>query len=247
MSFPPTLRRGASRNFSYRLVATVVVVLVAVAAWWWFRDELDLQRLSRREAQLRGWQAAHPLPLVAAAFLIYVATAALCLPFGTALTICYGWLFGFWTTVVVVSFASTSGATLSMLICRYLLREPARRWLGDRGQRLQQALDRHGAWYLLTLRLLPGIPFFVLNPLMGLTRIPTWTYWWVSQVGMFPATLVYTYAGAQLPRLETIAARGVRGVLTPGVVAALALLAVFPWVMRLAIRSIRPPAPESPV
>ncbi|MFP6765908.1 MAG: TVP38/TMEM64 family protein, partial [Planctomycetaceae bacterium] len=115
-----------------------------------------------------------------------------------------GWFFGFWWALFVVSFASTTGATLAFLLSRYFLRETIQTRFAGQLAKMNEALDREGVFYLFTLRLIPVVPFFVLNAVMGLTRIRTRTYWWVSQFGMLAGTSVYVYAGATLPSLHQI-------------------------------------------
>jgi uncharacterized membrane protein YdjX (TVP38/TMEM64 family) len=155
---------------------------------------------------------------------------------GTALTLFFGWFFGFWRAVILVSFGSTAGAMVAFLLSRYLLRDVVASRFPGRLAQVQQAFDRDGVWYLLTLRLLPVVPYFLINILMGLTNIRAGTFWWASQIGMLPATCLYTYAASTVPSLEQLAATGVRGVLTPQLVVALTLLALFPLLVRRLLR-----------
>ena len=151
-----------------------------------------------------------------------------------------GWFFGFWRGVVIVSFASTAGATMAFLLSRYLFRDTIQNRFGDRLERFNRALESEGAFYLFTLRMIPAVPFFVINVVMGLTPIRLWTFWWVSQLGMLAATCVYVYAGAQVPSLPDLAEQGVAGILTPRLAAALVLLGVFPLAVRLIFNHLRP-------
>ncbi|MEZ6051815.1 MAG: TVP38/TMEM64 family protein [Planctomycetaceae bacterium] len=156
----------------------------------------------------------------------------LSIPGAVALTLMYGWFFGFWRGVILVSFASTTGATVAFLLARFLLQDVVQAKFGDRLKAFNQALEREGAFYLFTLRLIPLFPFFVINLVMGLTPLRTSTYWWVSQLGMLPGTAVYVYAGSSVPDLATLAERGTSGILTPNVLIAFALLGLFPLVIR---------------
>jgi uncharacterized membrane protein YdjX (TVP38/TMEM64 family) len=134
-----------------------------------------------------------------------------------------------------VSFASTLGATLAFLLSRYLLRDTVQAQFGERLAKFNAMLEREGAFYLFTLRLIPAVPFFAINVVMGLTPIRATTFWWVSQLGMLPASAVYVYAGDQVPTLAELAKRGVGSVLNARTIIALALLGVFPLVVKKAM------------
>lgn len=168
-------------------------------------DRLSLDYLAQQEQTLRQFQLDYPWLVYVLAFLVYVAVTGLSLPGATALSLLYAWFFGFLPAVVLVSFASTAGATLAFLLSRYFFRDAVQNRFGDQLQSFNQALEREGAFYLFTLRLIPAVPFFVINAVMGLTNIPTRTFWWVSQVGMLAGTCVYVYAGASIPRLQQLA------------------------------------------
>ncbi len=178
------------------------------------------------------------------ALLVYVVVTGLSLPGATVLTLVYGWYFGFIRGVVLVSFASTMGATLAFLLSRFLFRDAIQRRFGDRLAKFNEALEREGPFFLFTLRLIPAVPFFVINAVMGLTPIRTRTFWWVSQLGMFAGTIVYVYAGSSVPSLRTLSDNGINAVFTPiqltQIVIAFGLLGVFPlavrWMMKLASR-----------
>lgn len=227
-----------------RLGILAGLIAVVVTIGYFFAGELSLSALAEREAQFRTLQRQHPVLVYVAAFSMYVIVAGLSLPGATAMTLLLGWLFGFWRSVVLVSFASTAGATLAFLLSRYLLRESIQSRFGDRLQRFNAALDREGAFYLFTLRLIPAVPFFVINVVMGLTRIRVWTYWWVSQLGMLAGTCVYVYAGSAVPDLQTLAERGTRGIVSPQLLTAFVILGVFPLVARRVLQRLRPPGQQ---
>jgi len=220
-------------------------LLAAVAAilTWQFGSYLKLEYLATQEAKLRAFQHHSPLLVYGAAFLIYVVVTGLSLPGAAPLTLLYGWYFGFAPTLVVVSFASTAGATISFLTSRYLVRGSIEQKFGDRLQQFNAHLETEGAFYLFTLRLIPIVPFFVINLVMGLTPISTRTYWWVSQVGMLPGTAVYVYAGSSVPNLSQLAEQGAAAVLSPQQLSqlfiAFALLGVFPLLVKLLMKWIR--------
>ena len=170
------------------------------------------------------------------AFLIYVLVTGLSLPGAAPLTLLYGWYFGFAPTLLLVSFASTSGATISFLTSRHLLRESIEQKFGERLRVFNEHLAKEGAFYLFSLRLIPVVPFFVINLVMGLTPLSTRTYWWVSQLGMLPGTAVYVYAGSRVPNLSQLADQGPAAVLSPEQLVqlfiAFAMLGVFPLIVK---------------
>lgn len=201
--------------------------LVVAGLWLLAGQDIDLQSLRNRLAAIGTLQQDRPL-LVAGLFLVvYVAVTALSLPIAVWLTLAGGALFGFWTGLLIVSFASAIGATLAFLASRYLLRDWVRARLGARAEGVEAGLSRDGAFYLFSLRLVPVVPFFAVNLLMGLTRVPAWTFYWVSQLGMLAGTAVYVNAGTQLAGLDSLS-----GIVSPPLLASFALLAVFPWIAR---------------
>lgn len=231
-----------------KLVVLGVVVTAAAIGYVQFRDTLTLQYLAEREAALRTFQQEQPWLVYGAAFLIYVAVTGLSLPGATVLTLTCGWFFGFWRGVLLVSFASTTGATVAFLVSRFLLRDSIQQRFGDRLMAFNHALEREGAFYLFMLRLIPAVPFFVINVVMGLTPVRTRTYWWVSQLGMLPGTAAYVYAGSSVPNLTTLAGKGVQGILSPQLLVAFALLGLMPLVLKKVVQRFRPaPPPESAV
>jgi pyruvate/2-oxoglutarate dehydrogenase complex dihydrolipoamide dehydrogenase (E3) component/uncharacterized membrane protein YdjX (TVP38/TMEM64 family) len=173
--------------------------------------------------------------MVAGAFLaIYVAVAALSLPGAAILTLLAGAIFGLLVGTVVVSFASSLGATLAMLFSRYVLRDSVKARFGARLADIDKGIEREGAFYLFTLRLVPVFPFFVINLLMGLTKMKAATFYAVSQVGMLAGTVVYVYAGTQLAQITSLGS-----IVSPGLAAALVLLGVFPLAAKKIIDAIK--------
>jgi uncharacterized membrane protein YdjX (TVP38/TMEM64 family) len=241
---PPAAGLRARGSPWRRLAILVIVIGAIVALGFLLGDELSLTALAQREAQFRALQQQQPVLVYVGAFVIYVIVTGLSLPGATAMSLLIGWLFGFWRALILVSFASTSGATLAFLLSRYLLRDWIQGRFGDRLQRFNDALDREGAFYLFTLRLIPAVPFFVINAVMGLTRIPVWTFWWVSQVGMLAGTCVYVYAGSTVPDLKSLAEQGARGILSPQLFVAFAGLGLFPLVARRVLQRLRPQAAD---
>ena len=219
-----------------KLVVLAVVLAAAAVLYFQFGDHLQLSALAQREADLRQVQSDYPLLVYAVAFGIYVAVTGLSLPGAAALTLLFGWYFGFWRALLLISFASTSGATLAFMLSRYLLRDTIQRRFGDRLTAFNEALEREGAFYLFTLRLIPAVPFWMINLVMGLTPLRARTYWWVSQLGMLPGTCVYIYAGTAVPSLQTLADDGIGAVLSPWqitqILIAFGLLGLFPLAVK---------------
>jgi uncharacterized membrane protein YdjX (TVP38/TMEM64 family) len=231
----------------YALLAALVIS--AGALYWQFGDALSLKVLATKEAELKEYQQDHPLLVYGAVFGIYVAVTGLSLPGATAMTLLVGWYFQFVRGVILVSFASTTGATIAFLLSRYLFRDGIQSKFGDKLKSFNAALDREGALYLFTLRLVPLVPFFVINVVMGLTRIRTWTFWWVSQLGMLAGTAVFVYAGSSVPDLQTLSEQGAEAVFSPRqltqLTIALVLLGIFPLAVKFVMQKIAPSASPS--
>jgi uncharacterized membrane protein YdjX (TVP38/TMEM64 family) len=186
-------------------IVGLVVVLAVCAGWFFARDFLTIEALAAQENQLRAFQEQHEWLVLGIAFVGYVAVTGLSLPGAAVMTLILGWFLGFWRALVLVSFASTAGATLAFLLSRYFLSDFIHSKFGAHLEKFNQALDREGAFYLFTLRLIPAVPFFVINVVMGLTSIRVRTYWWVSQIGMLAGTCVFVYAGTSIPSLDQVA------------------------------------------
>ena len=231
--------KGKSQAHFAKWLTTIGIVIAFFTVWRVFGNDLSLNELAEREDALRQYGADNPLLVIGIAFSIYVVVTGLAIPGAVFMTLAIGWYFRFATGLVLVSFASTAGGTLAFLLSRYLLRDLVVGWFGTRTASFNEALRQEGPFYLFTLRLVPVIPFFVVNVVMGLTPIKTSTYWWVSQIGMLPGTAVFVYAGSQFPDLRTLAENGPNGILSPSLVAALVMLGLFPWVARRAVAMTR--------
>ncbi len=158
---------------------------------------------------------------------LYVAVSALSIPGAAILTLLGGALFPLWEGTVLVSFAATLGATLAMLASRYLLRDGVQRRFAQQMKTVNAGMAHDGADYLFALRLMPLFPFFLVNLLMGLTRIGVCRYWWVSQVAMLPATVVFLNAGRELGKVASL-----RDIVSPGMLIAFTLLGLLPLATR---------------
>jgi len=209
----------------------VLLVLIALAIGLYFAFDLghyfSLEYLKGQQAAFQQIYAEHRFATITAFFLIYVAVAALSLPGAAILTLAGGALFGFWTGLVVVSFASSLGALLAMLAARFVLGESVQRRFATQLAAINAGIERDGAFYLFALRLVPLFPFFVINLLMGLTKIRSSTFYWVSQLGMLAGTAVYVNVGTQLAQVQSLA-----GALSPGLLVSFALLGIFPLIAK---------------
>ncbi len=194
-------------------------------------EVLTLDAIKSARTTLQGQVDAQPVLAASAFFLVYVAVTGVSLPGAALLTLLGGALFGFWRGLLIVSFASSLGATLAFLAARHLFRDSVQNRFGRRLAAINEGVARDGAFYLFALRLVPIVPFFAINALMGLTPLRTWTFYWVSQVGMLAGTAVYVNAGTQLASIERIG-----GILRPSLLLAFALLAAFPFAARGVLR-----------
>ena len=194
----------------------------------------SLSFLKDSQSSFQALFAEQPVLVVLVFFTAYVAVTALSLPGAAIMTLAAGASFGLVLGTVVVSFASTVGATLAMLAARYLLREGIQARFGRRLDDIHKGIEQEGAFYLFTLRLIPVVPFFVLNLLMGLTRIRTWTYFWVSQIGMLAGTLVYVNAGTQIAQIDSL-----QSIASPGLIGSFVLLGVLPLIVNKLLQFIK--------
>jgi uncharacterized membrane protein YdjX (TVP38/TMEM64 family) len=190
-----------------------------------------LDYLKARQHAFQAYRAARPLQAIGLFFGVYVLFTSLALPGAALLSLAGGALFGLLAGTLIVSFASTIGATCAFLISRHFLRDWTRRHFRKQAELIDANVARDGAFYLLSLRLMPLFPFTLKNLLVGLTSIPTWTYYWVSQLGMLPATLAYVNAGTQLSGIDSLS-----DILSPAVLASFAALGLMPLAARMVLK-----------
>ena len=209
----------------------LTVIVTAVIAFFVFdlKQFFTLDYFQSQRAAIDAEVQMHPLRTALIFFLIYVAVTGLSLPGAALMTLVAGALFGLLWGTVIVSFASTLGATLAFLASRFLLRDWVQDRFGDKLKPINDGVAREGAFYLFALRLVPAFPFFVINLVMGLTPIRTWTYYWVSQLGMFAGTVVYVYAGTQLGEFR----------ISAGLLGAFALLGLFPLIAKKTLDALK--------
>lgn len=206
------------------LVATIVLLAVN------FGQYLTLENAKAQQALLNDYIESNFVVAAATYFILYIMITAFSIPGAAVVTLLGAALFGFWTSLLLVSFASTIGATLAFLSSRFLLRDWVQGKFGDKLSTINQGVEKDGAFYLFSLRLIPVFPFFLINLLMGLTPISVGRYYLTSQLGMLPGTAVYLNAGTQLAEINSLS-----GIVSPSVLLSFALLGVFPiaakWIM----------------
>lgn len=217
-------------------IILLALLAAVVAAFFTFdlNQYLTLDSLKNSQEQLGIWQEEQPFATAAVFFLVYIAATALSLPGAVIMTLAVGAVFGLVWGLMLVSFASAIGATLAFLVARFVLRDSVQARFGDRLKAFNQGVEQEGAFYLFTLRLVPVFPFFLINLLMGLTPIKTRTYYWVSQIGMLPGTLIYVNAGTQLGQLDSLS-----GIVSPEILLSFALLGVFPLIAKKIVAAVK--------
>ncbi|MBB68000.1 MAG: pyridine nucleotide-disulfide oxidoreductase [Rickettsiales bacterium] len=213
----------------FKKIALIAVLVAAVFGFFYFdlNTYLTLDGLKGSLDTFTQQIEENPLVSIGVFFAIYVAVTALSLPGAAILTLAAGALFGLVQGFVIVSFASSVGATLAFLVARFILRDTVRKRFGEKLKKIDEGVEKQGAFYLFTLRLVPVFPFFLINLLMGLTSIKTWTFYWVSQLGMLAGTIVYVNAGTQLAQIDSLS-----GIVSPGLILSFVLLGIFPWIAK---------------
>jgi len=235
-----------SGNRTKLIVIIAVIVLIAAFFIFDLGRFLTLDYLKSQQQSFQDYYAAHRLATLFGYFIIYVLVTALSLPGAAVMTLAGGALFGFWAALLVVSFASSIGATLAFLVSRFLLRDWVQAKFGARLKTINAGVEREGSFYLFSLRLVPIFPFFVINLVMGLTPMSALTFYWVSQVGMLAGTAVYVNAGTQLGSITSLG-----GILSPGIIFSFVLLGIFPLLAKKILEFVKarktgPPAGAEP-
>jgi len=215
-------------------IVGIILILIILFKVFGLGQYLTLDYLKTQQAAFSALYAAHPVTVIAAYMLIYIAVTALSLPGAAVMSLAGGAMFGLVTGTIVISFASTIGATLACLVARYLLREGVQKKFKDKLVRINAGIDKEGGFYLFSLRLVPIFPFFVINLVMGLTSIPLRTFFWVSQLGMLPGTVVYVNAGKELAKIDSLA-----GILSPGLLVSFVLLGLLPILTKKLLAILR--------
>jgi uncharacterized membrane protein YdjX (TVP38/TMEM64 family) len=205
------------------LIVAAIIIVVILFKVLDLGQYLSLEYLKTSQDKFTQIYTSHRLPVIASYMAIYIVVTALSLPGAAVMTLAGGAMFGFWIGVLVVSFASTIGATLACFVARFLLRDWVQNRFGEKLSRMNKGIEKEGAFYLFSLRLVPIFPFFVINLAMGLTPMKLWTFYWVSQIGMFPGTMVYVNAGKELGQVESLSS-----ILSPGLIISFVILGLFP-------------------
>lgn len=217
-------------------IILILAVLAAIAGFFIFDlgAYLSFDYIKSQQAAFSVYYQENPLLTMSLFFLVYVLSTALSFPGASILTLLAGALFGLAWGTVIVSFASTIGATFAFWVSRVLLKDYVQEKFAKWLQPINEGIEKEGAFYLFTLRLVPVFPFFAINLLMGLTPISVWTYFWVSQLGMFLGTIVYVNAGVQLAQLDSL-----QGILSLELIFAFVLLGVFPLIAKQGLKQIQ--------
>ncbi|MDM8542362.1 FAD-dependent oxidoreductase [Desulfococcaceae bacterium HSG9] len=210
-------------NIAKIIIICVIIALAILFFAYDLKQYLTIDYLKAQQLAFANYYARHTGFTITAYMFIYIIVTALSLPGATVMTLAGGALFGLWLGLLLISFASTVGATLAFLVARFLLRDFVQRKFGDKLTAINAGIEKEGAFYLFTLRLIPIFPFFIINLVMGLTPIRTVTYYIVSQIGMLAGTFVYVNAGTQLGKIDSL-----KGILSPGLLFSFALLGIFP-------------------
>ncbi len=223
-------KRGKARLLALLAVAAALALFFALG----LHRRFSLAEAAALRERFALLYAQRPLAVIAGYAGIYVAVTALSLPGAAVLTLLGGGIFGLPVGVLVVSFSSSAGALAACAVSRFILRDFVTRRLGPRLEAVNRGLEREGAFYLFGLRLVPLFPFWLVNLAMGLTRMPLRTYYWVSQAGMLPATVVFVNAGRELSRLTSTS-----GLLSPGLVFSFVLLGLMPLAAKKTLEWLR--------
>ena len=227
---------GSGRSFVGTRLLVLVVIAAAVGAFFasGAYRYFGFEHIKAQQATIEGWYRAHPAQTAAGFFLLYVTVTSLSIPGAAVLTLVAGAIFGLGLGALLVSFAAATGATIAFLISRFVLRDWVRSRYGATLERIDRGIQKEGALYLFTLRLIPAVPYFLINLVLGVTAMRAWTFYWVSQIGMLPGTLVYSNAGTRLAAIESPS-----GILSPGVIGAFVLLGIFPLIAKKAIDAFK--------
>jgi len=216
------------------LILIIIVGLIVAVKFFHIDQYLTLSFLKGSLDSLKSLYESHRIMVITGYFIIYVLTTSLSLPGASPLGIAGGALFGFWTATIVVSFASTIGATFACLVSRFLLRDWIQNKFGDRIKKVNEGVEKEGAFYLFTLRLIPVFPFWLINLAMGLTKMSLFKFYWVSQIGMLAGTMVFVNAGKELAKIESV-----KGILSPGLIISFTLIGIFPIMVKKLIALYR--------
>ena len=217
-------------------IGLLIVIVLAIIAFFFYdiQQYTTLDYIKAKQQNIIEYYKQNFFFVLVLFIFLYVLVTALSLPVATFLTLVGGALFGFSSGLIIISFASTIGATLAFLMARFLAQNYVQKNFKNQLSKINKKFKSEGSFYLFALRLVPVVPFFIINVVMGLMTIKTWTFYWVSQLGMLPGTIVYVYAGTQLAQIETFS-----DITSPSMLIAFALLGLFPLIAKNFIQFIR--------
>jgi uncharacterized membrane protein YdjX (TVP38/TMEM64 family) len=205
------------------IILSVVILLIVLFKVFNLGDYLSLSYIKESQEKFKALYAEKRVLVIAVYMIIYILVTSLSLPGAAVMTLAGGALFGLWAGTIIVSFASTIGATLAFLVSRFILKDWVQSKFRDKLKKINAGIEKEGTFYLFSLRLIPIFPFWLINLTMGLTEMPALTFYWVSQIGMLPGTIVYVNAGKELAKIESFS-----GILSPGLILSFVLLGLFP-------------------
>lgn len=216
------------------VLLSVIALLIAGYFIFDLGQFFNFEYIKAQQAELTQLYLANQILVIFAFFVIYIAVTALSLPGAIWMTLLGGAIFGLWQGLLIISFASTLGATLAFLSARFILRDSLQAKFSQQLEKFNQGIEKDGAFYLFTLRLVPAFPFFIINLVMGLTNMKVVTYYFVSQIGMLAGTFVFVNAGTELAKLESVS-----GILSPALIGSFILLGIFPIAAKKLIEFIK--------
>jgi uncharacterized membrane protein YdjX (TVP38/TMEM64 family) len=217
-------------------IGLLILIILAVIAFFLFdiQQYAKLDYIKAEQQNIFEYYKQNVFFIMVLFVFLYILVTALSLPVATVLTLLGGALFGFSSGLIIVSFASTIGATLAFLMARFLAQDYVQKNYENQLSKINKKFESEGAFYLFALRLVPVFPFFIINVIMALMPIKTWTFYWISQLGMLPGTIVYVYAGTRLAQIETFS-----DITSPSMLIVFALLGLFPLITKKLVQLIR--------
>jgi uncharacterized membrane protein YdjX (TVP38/TMEM64 family) len=212
-----------SKSVQRIIIVLGIAILIAIFIFFDLDRYFSLSYIKDSQASFQELYSNNRLLVIGIYMIIYVVVTALSLPGAAVMTLAGGALFGFVTGTIIVSFASSIGATLACFVARFLLRDWVQNKFGERLTPINRGIENEGPFYLFSLRLIPAFPFFLINLAMGLTKMRLITFYWVSQLGMLPGTMVYVNAGKELAKIDSLS-----GILSPSLIISFIILGIFP-------------------
>lgn len=237
MSTQIATKRGKHKLFVFAIAAILLGVLA-----WYVKNNFSLEELVNQENRIRAYIALNPWLSFIIGFGIYTGLALVPATGGKAIV--YGWLFGFWQAVAIVTVGLTIAAMAIFSLCRYLFQESIERRYTNFLSLMNKHLEKEGAFYLLTLRM-AHVPYSIVNPVSGASRVRTWTFFWTTVVGLLPANAIWVYVGMRLPSLRELAESGPNAFIDMPLILALVACATLPILIRWLVSHFGIPATET--